>query len=238
MGSVGQPVSSTAFARFMRTGSHFFPPAFTLTELAQTSDLMLVSSSLEHRPPFKPLVMKMNSLTFRADHSITTLTTLSSILQHSLRWRDEGEEDNNRGCIRGISRIDIAAGVTLSMGESATDILFRPSQSSRLTVTMRNAERDAARPARVKASISAIRQMRLSPESTTALSHVLFRDPNPISADYEVWVAEVSLNTGTINFGQMAYKWLSIGATMVDLQPRIGGLGPSAVATVRGQSTT
>lgn len=113
-----------------------------------------------------------------------TLATLFSILSHQFIWR-YAARDTRRGSVRSISYIDLAEGATLRVGDLAAHGLFKQLQDSSLTVKI---EEDAQIRrleiidrtlhelvrSRIETTMNTIRQIVLSPQSSSSLSGIKF----------------------------------------------------------------
>jgi hypothetical protein len=122
----------------------------------------------------------------------TSLGTISSILKHPLWWSCASDE-KLQTCVRGISRIGIAVGATLSSGDSTMDNPWKPYRNPNLSVKIeKDEEPSPAETERITTSLEAIRMSMLSSELEVTLPQVEFciDDTDP-AANLDIWISQV-----------------------------------------------
>jgi hypothetical protein len=170
----------------------------------------------------------------------TTLATLISILSHSVQWICH-DGRRVRSCVNRFFRVDVTAGATLGIGDTAIDSPWEPLRNSTLTVTIHQEEGEAvAQLQRITRTLEAIRRLTMPAAPTTGFSQeplegspagrpdVTFRVEYPEPAELEVWLTQVSVPKGRLQ--KLNSRAVLQGAGMVGLGPQIGGPG---LATLR-----
>lgn len=122
----------------------------------------------------------------------TSLSIISSILKHPLWWPCVSDE-KLQTCVRGISRIGIAIGATLSTGDFTMANPWKPHRNPNLSVKIeKDEEASPVETERITTSLEAIRKSMLSSELEVTLPQVEFCiDDDDPAENLDVWVSQV-----------------------------------------------
>lgn len=155
----------------------------------------------------------------------TTLAPLISILSHSVQWICH-DGRRVRSCVNRFFRVEVAAGATLDIGDTAVGSPWEPLRNSTLTVTIhQEVGGDSAQPQRITRSLQAIRRLTMPAAPTIGFSQeplegspagrpdVTFRVEYPEPAELEVWLTQVrypkvGFRNSTHNSSCKVREWL------------------------------